>query len=142
MTDSLDQALLDILRRNARTPTAALARRLGISRTTLQGRMERLERQGHIRGYTLVENTDDDLLRAHVSIVITPRHSQKVERDLKTLPELRELHAVSGASDLIALLGAATTEAINRAIDDIGQMEGVERTVSAIILSTRFRRGN
>ncbi|MBF0892442.1 Lrp/AsnC family transcriptional regulator [Gluconobacter sp. LMG 1744] len=142
MTDSLDQALLDILRRNARTPTAALARRLGISRTTLQGRMERLERQGHIRGYTLVENTDDDLLRAHVSIVITPRHSQKVERDLKTLPELRELHAVSGASDLIALLGAATTEAINRAIDDIGQMEGVERTVSAIILSTRFRRGS
>ncbi|MBF0889078.1 MULTISPECIES: Lrp/AsnC family transcriptional regulator [Gluconobacter] len=142
MTDSLDQALLDILRRNARTPTAALARRLGISRTTLQGRMERLERQGHIRGYTLVENTDDDLLRAHVSIVITPRHSQKVERDLKTLPELRELHAVSGASDLIALLGAATTEGINRAIDDIGQMEGVERTVSAIILSTRFRRGS
>ncbi|MBF0877691.1 Lrp/AsnC family transcriptional regulator [Gluconobacter cerevisiae] len=142
MTDSLDQALLDILRRNARTPTAALARRLGISRTTLQGRMERLERQGHIRGYTLVENTDDDLLRAHVSIVITPRHSQKVERDLKTLPELRELHAVSGASDLIAILGAATTEAINRAIDDIGQMEGVERTVSAIILSTRFRKGN
>ena len=142
MTDSLDQALLDILRRNARTPTAALARRLGISRTTLQGRMERLERQGHIRGYTLMENTDDDLLRAHVSIVITPRHSQKVERDLKTLPELRELHAVSGASDLIALLGAATTEAINRAIDDIGQMEGVERTVSAIILSTRFRRGS
>jgi len=142
MTDSLDQALLDILRRNARTPTAALARRLGISRTTLQGRMERLERQGHIRGYTLVENTDDDLLRAHVSIVITPRHSQKVERDLKTLPELRELHAVSGASDLIALLGAATAEAINRAIDDIGQMEGVERTVSAIILSTRFRRGS
>lgn len=142
MTDSLDQALLDILRRNARTPTAALARRLGISRTTLQGRMERLERQGHIRGYTLVENTDDDLLRAHVSIVITPRHSQKVERDLKTLPELRELHAVSGASDLIALRGAATTEGINRAIDDIGQMEGVERTVSAIILSTRFRKGN
>lgn len=142
MTDSLDQALLDILRRNARTPAAALARRLGISRTTLQGRMERLERQGHIRGYTLMENTDDDLLRAHVSIVITPRHSQKVERDLKTLPELRELHAVSGASDLIALLGAATTEGINRAIDDIGQMEGVERTVSAIILSTRFRKGN
>lgn len=104
--------------------------------------MERLERQGHIRGYTLVENTDNDLLRAHVSIVITPRHSQKVERDLKTLPELRELHAVSGASDLIAILGAATTEAINRAIDDIGQMEGVERTVSAIILSTRFRKGN
>ncbi|MDE7540493.1 Lrp/AsnC family transcriptional regulator [Gluconobacter sphaericus] len=142
MTDPIDQTLLDILRRNARTPTAALARRLGISRTTLQGRIERLERQGRIRGYTLLENPDEDLVRAHVSIVLTPRHRQKVERDLKTLPELRELHAVSGASDLIALLGAATTENINRAIDDIGQMEGVERTVSAIILSTRFRKGH
>ncbi|GBR71897.1 Lrp/AsnC family transcriptional regulator [Gluconobacter kanchanaburiensis] len=142
MPDQTDQALLDILRRNARTPTAVLARRLGVSRTTLQGRIERLERQGHIRGYTLVESSDDDLVRAHVSIVLTPRHRQKVERDLKTLPELRELHAVSGASDLIALLGASTTESINRAIDDIGQLEGVERTVSAIILSTRFRRSH
>lgn len=140
MPDPTDNALLDLLRRNARTPTAVLARRLGVSRTTLQGRIERLERQGHIRGYTLLETLVEDPVRAHVSIMITPRHSQKVERDLRALPELRELHSVSGASDLIAVLGASGTEDINRAIDDIGSLKGVERTVSAILLSTRFRR--
>ena len=48
-----DQQLLSLLRENARAPTAELARRLGLSRTTVQSRIERLERQGVITGYTV-----------------------------------------------------------------------------------------
>ena len=43
--DATDHALLALLRDNAREPVAALARRLGLSRTTVQSRLERLERQ-------------------------------------------------------------------------------------------------
>ena len=139
MTDSDDRALLELLRKNARIPTAVLARRLGISRTTLQGRIERLERNGIIQGYTLIEATPQDPVRAHVSITLTPRQVSFVEKSLRSLPELRELHAVSGMSDLIAVLGATSTEAINQAIDDIGRINGVERTISAVILSTRYK---
>lgn len=51
--DEIDQALLAALRENARESTADLARRVGRSRTTVQGRLERLERRGVIQGYAL-----------------------------------------------------------------------------------------
>ncbi|MCQ9155831.1 Lrp/AsnC family transcriptional regulator [Acidomonas methanolica] len=135
--DPLDRALLELLRRNARMPAAQLARRLGLSRTTLQGRIERLERQGAILGYTVVEPGRSDAVRALVMITLSPRRAAQVERDLRSVPGLRELHAVSGPTDLVAMLGAETPEALDRAIDAIGAVEGVERTHSAMILSTK-----
>ncbi len=52
-TDEIDQNLLTLLRENARRPVADLARRLGLARTTVQARIERLETSGVISGYTL-----------------------------------------------------------------------------------------
>lgn len=52
-TDETDQNLLTLLRENARRPVADLARRLGLARTTVQARIERLESSGVISGYTL-----------------------------------------------------------------------------------------
>src|SRR5262245_30586234 len=49
--DDTDRKLIAMLRENARAPTAVLARRLGLSRTTVQARLERLERSGTISGY-------------------------------------------------------------------------------------------
>src|SRR3546814_19574606 len=49
---SVDEALLSLLRENARAPTAEIARRLQLSRTTVQSRTQRLERPGVIAGYT------------------------------------------------------------------------------------------
>lgn len=132
--DPLDKALLELLRKNARQPAATLARRLGMSRTTLQGRIERLERQGAITGYTIAEPAIADRVRAFVMITLTPRHAIQVERDLRAVDGLRELHAVSGSFDLMALLGAESPESLDRAID------GVQRTHSAMILSTKRAR--
>ncbi|EBU8132065.1 AsnC family transcriptional regulator, partial [Salmonella enterica subsp. enterica serovar Java] len=53
MTTDPDQALLNLLRGNARASTTELARRLGLSRTTVQSRIERLERKGVIAGYSV-----------------------------------------------------------------------------------------
>ena len=52
LTDA-DQQLLSVLRENARASTAQIARRLNLSRTTVQSRIERLEREGVISGYTV-----------------------------------------------------------------------------------------
>jgi DNA-binding Lrp family transcriptional regulator len=139
-TDPVDRTLLELLQRNARTPTTELARRLGLSRTTVQGRIDRLERLGVITGYTIrIRAQDTDAMRAHVMITIAPRHAKAVERALGQLAHVRALHAVSGPVDLIAILGAETPEALNGAIDTIGGIEGVERTTTAIILSTPMK---
>jgi DNA-binding Lrp family transcriptional regulator len=140
--DDTDRALLALLRENARAPTAELARRLKLSRTTVQSRLARLERSRAIAGYTVTAPADEEaaLVRAHILITLEPRKAAPIEAALRRIPELRTLHSVSGPFDLIAVVAAASIGELDSLIDRIGLLDGVERTTSAIVLSTRIQR--
>jgi len=140
--DATDRALLALLRENARLPTAELARRLKLSRTTVQSRLDRLERQRAITGYTVVvpDELEASLVRAHVMITVAPRQSGVIEATLRKIAEVRVLHSVSGPFDLIAIVAARSIGELDVLIDRIGELDGVERTTSAIVLSTRIER--
>jgi DNA-binding Lrp family transcriptional regulator len=137
-----DEQLLSVLRENARASTAEIARQLKLSRTTVQSRIERLERQGVITGYT-VRVTDDyetGLIRAHILVTVLPKQMPSVVAALRAMPEVRSLHSVSGAWDLIAMGAAPSVGDMDELTDRIGAIDGVERTTSSIILSTKFER--
>ena len=140
--DATDIALLALLRDDARASTAELARKLKLSRTTVQSRMERLQRRRVITGYTVVvpDELEADLVRAHVLITLAPKRSGAIEVALRKIPEVRVLHSVSGPFDLIAIVAAASIGELDALIDRIGGLDGVERTTSAIVLSTRIQR--
>ena len=140
--DPTDTALLALLRENARAPTAELARRLGLSRTTVQSRIERLQRRQVIQGYTVVvpDALEAGLVRAHVMITLAPKRSAAIEVALRKIAELRVLHSVSGPFDLIAIVAAASIGELDALIDRIGGLDGVERTTTAVLLSTRIQR--
>src|SRR5687768_11042470 len=142
MLDATDRALVALLRENARIGHAAAARRLKLSRTTVQARVESLERRGVIAGYTLrlADEVSRRLVRAHITIVIAPKASAAVTSALQRMPELRALHSVAGPFDLLAVVEAEDVPSLDAAIDRIGAIEGVERTQSSIILSTKFER--
>jgi DNA-binding Lrp family transcriptional regulator len=137
-----EQALLSLLRANARASTAELARRLGVSRTTVQSRIERLEQRGIIAGYgvRLSPDYEQGLVRAHVLLTVTPKLADKVVRSLQALPPVRTLHSVSGNFDMIVIVDAPSIRDLDTLLDEIGAMDGVERTSSSIILSTRIDR--
>ena len=59
---------------------------------------------------------------------------------LRRIAEVRVLHSVSGPFDLIAIVAAASIGELDALIDRIGALDGVERTTSAIVLSTRIQR--
>ena len=140
--DATDQQLLAQLRENARAPTADLARRLKLSRTTVQSRLARLERERVIAGYTVKVSPEAEAaqVRAHILITLEPRKSLAIETALGRIPELRTLHSVSGPFDLIAIVAASSIGELDHLIDRIGALDGVERTTSAIVLSTRIDR--
>jgi DNA-binding Lrp family transcriptional regulator len=123
MLSEADHALLSLLRENARASTAELARKLRVSRTTVQSRIERLEKRGMIRGYSvqLSPEYEQNLVKAHVLVTALPKLAMKVEATLRKIAWVRTLHSVSGQFE-------------------IGALEGVERTMSSIILSTRIDR--
>ncbi len=140
--DETDRELLSRLRENARAPTAALARQLGVSRTTVQSRIARLERTGAITGYTV--RTSDELergmIRALVMITLGPKQAAGVEAAVRRMPDVRALHSVSGPFDMIAEAATPSISEMDALIDRIGALEGVERTTSSVILSTKIDR--
>ncbi|RNJ41799.1 AsnC family transcriptional regulator [Mesorhizobium erdmanii] len=137
-----DRQLLMLLAEDARTPIAVLARRLDLSRTTVQTRLDRLEQEGVIAGYgvRLSDTYEHGLVRAHVMIVLKSKALGAVVRALRALPEVMSVHSVSGGFDLIADVAAPSISELDKTIDVIGDVEGVEKTQSSIILSTRFQR--
>ncbi len=142
MLSRADLDLIALLREDARAPTAELARRLGVSRTTVQSRIERLEARGIIAGYgvRLSPDYEKGLVRAHMLLTVTPKLADLVVRDLKALVQVRQLHSVSGSFDMIVIVESPSISDLDMLIDRIGAMEGVERTLSSIILSTRIDR--
>lgn len=142
MQSEADRSLIALLRQNARASTAELARKLGISRTTVQGRLDRLERSGVIAGYgvRLSEDYDNSLVKAHVLVTAEPKLSAGVHAALKQIPAVRTLHSVSGNFDMIVIVEAASIKELDGLIDRIGALEGVDRTLSSVILSTRIDR--
>ena len=129
---SADAQLLSALRENARASTAEIARRLGLSRTTVQSRMERLEREGVIRGYTVRvnEQVERGYIRAHILIPVAPKQMPAVVQALHEMPQVRSLHSVSGAHDLVAMGVVPTVVDMDELTDRIGALDGVtEATV-------------
>jgi len=137
-----DRALLSLLGENARTPVATLAKKLSLSRTTVQARLERLEREGVVIGYgvRLSDEYASSLVRAHILITIAPKALSMVTSSLEKVKAVVALHSVSGPFDLIAIIAAPSISELDQLIDQIGTIEGVERTLSSIILSTRIAR--
>ena len=142
MITEAEQALLTLLRANARASTAELARKLGVSRTTVQSRIERLEQRGIIAGYggRLSPDYEQGLVKAHVLLTVTPKLADKVVRSLEAMPPVRTVHSVSGNFDMIVIVDAPSIRDLDALLDQIGAMDGVERTSSSIILSTRIDR--
>ena len=135
-----DAKLIALLRSNAREPTASLARKLGLARSTVQERIARLEREGTIKGYTVKLSEDRAGLKAVVMISTDPKQGDRVAAELKKMTDVRSLSAVSGASDLIATVEAESPARLDAALDRIGRAHGVARTVSSIVLSEKFSR--
>jgi DNA-binding Lrp family transcriptional regulator len=137
-----DERLIALLKENARLSTAALARRLGVARSTVQSRLERLERGGVIRGYTveLGPGARARQVQAHAMIAVEPQQQSSVERKLRDMPAVATLLTVSGSYDLIAMLAAESTEALDAALDELRACPGVKSTTTSVVLSRRFER--
>ncbi len=140
--DIIDEKLLLALREDGRASTAKLARLVGRSRTSVQSRIERLQKQGVIVGFGVLLAPEHGLgaVRAHVMIKVGPKETRAVTAALRSIPQVRVLHSVSGDVDLIAVAATASVTEMDEVIDRVGALDGVERTNSSIILSTKFER--
>ena len=135
--DALDQALIALLRHNARTSIAQLAQSLGVARGTVTNRMARLEAEGVIAGYTVRLRPDagSDDIRAWCSIAVEG-HQQGVIRALLGEPGVEALHDTNGRWDLLAELRVGNLQALAETLERVRKIRGITATETSIHLQT------
>ncbi|MFC7594147.1 Lrp/AsnC family transcriptional regulator [Terrabacter sp. GCM10028922] len=141
--DAIDEQIVADLTRNARVSYAELAGRVLLSRNAVRQRIERLERQGHIAGYTIVRAGDDtgDVVSALVFVYRQDRlRGGDVLAALKRIPEVVICEILSGDFDIMVRLEAPSLERVRGIWEDIAKMPGVLDTVTALTLSSVVNR--
>lgn len=137
--DKTDERLVSALRHDARASLSDLAAQLGLSRTTVRARIEKLIRNGDIVGFTVVlkEDTVRDPVRGLMMIGIEGRGAGRITRQLQGLRAVRAIHSTNGRWDLIVELGTETLEELDAALGKIRSFEGISTSETSLLLATR-----
>jgi DNA-binding Lrp family transcriptional regulator len=141
--DATDRELLSLLQTNARESVTTLGKKLGVARTTVLARMQRLETSGVITGYSVRLNqaTLEKSLQAYVGLSVAPKSGRDVLKRLSKMPEIKLVCSVSGEFDYVAWIRADTPDALDRLLDEIGDIDGVSKTNTSVVLAERINRG-
>ena len=136
--DALDQQLISLLRKDARTNVAALAKKLGVSRGTVTNRITRLEDGGVIVGYTvrLRPDAEPSEISAWMSVAVEGNQTRAVIASLLGEPGVAELHDTNGRWDLLAELRATSLAELSQVLERIRLIRGISSTETSLHLAT------
>ncbi|WP_336779096.1 Lrp/AsnC family transcriptional regulator [Pantoea sp. USHLN256] len=133
-----DQHLIALLRENARMSVTELASQMKVSRATVQKRMEALEQDGTITGYTIKvkPGVEHNRIRAWMNVAVEGTKALSIVKQLRSDPAVYTLHSTNGKWDLLVELRADTLENFDRILGRIRRVEGIYNTETSILLST------
>ncbi|HEY5288611.1 MAG TPA: Lrp/AsnC family transcriptional regulator [Caulobacteraceae bacterium] len=134
--DETDRKLITLLRVNARTPVAALAKALKVSRGTVQNRIDRMLKSGVIGGFTIHVRDEIERVRAVMAIAVEGERSRAVLKALHGFPEVRAVHMTNGRWDMIAELETDSLAGFSDALDGVRLIEGISATETSLLLTT------
>ncbi|EEE38862.1 transcriptional regulator, AsnC family [Rhodobacteraceae bacterium KLH11] len=140
--DELDSRLLSALHRDARASLSELAELLGVTRTTVRSRLQRLKQSGEIVGFTVVTRQDvsESPVRGLMMLEIEGRGTERIRSRIAAMRQVRAVHSTNGSWDLIAEIGTETLGDLDEVLFQIRRMEGITRSETNLLLSTRKGR--
>jgi DNA-binding Lrp family transcriptional regulator len=139
--DALDARLIRALCDTPRAGVMELARQLGVARGTVQARLDKLQQRGIVSGF----DPDLDLramgyeVLAFVSLEIAQGRLDDVAKHLREIPEVLEIHSVTGPGDLHCRVVARTNDHLQHVIGRILEVQGINRTLTQIALTEQLR---
>lgn len=143
--DGLDQRIVEVFAAEPRVGVLECSRRLGVARGTVQARLDRMVRDGVIRGWgpELDPVAVGYPVTAFVTLEIRQHHPSRAAHDavaehLATIPEVLEAHTTTGAGDVLARIVAVSNSDLQRVIDQVVAFEGIVRASTVIALDTQI----
>jgi DNA-binding Lrp family transcriptional regulator len=141
--DRIDHQIVALLRENARRSFQDIGERVSLSAPAVKRRVDRLQRDGVIRGYSA--NIDPSALgwntHAFVELFCEGRMAgEKVRAAVAEHPEVEAAYTIAGAPSAILHLRASDTRHLEDALERLRDVPGVQRTQTQVVLSTLFER--
>ncbi|MBL4916805.1 Lrp/AsnC family transcriptional regulator [Szabonella alba] len=136
--DDLDRRLVAILRDDGRAAVSKLAVLLGVSRATVQARIDRLLNSGAVLGFTIRAREDSGPhgVRAIMMIEVSGQSTTQVIRSLRGITALHQLHSTNGNWDLVAHLSAESLADFDRILREVRGIPGITNSETSILLSS------
>lgn len=135
--DAVDEKLVSLLCRNARMTLTALAQALALSRTAVQARMARLERDKVIVGYRAImgdDGSEDEGLGAVLSLTFSQRPCRPVVEKFRHWPEITSYYSVTGPEDAYLVVRVSDAQALSQFVDRLSGLTGVASVRSSVVL--------
>ena len=119
-----------------------ITNKLGVSRATIKEHMVRLEQKNIIQGYTIRFHPEYEKhqVNSYVMISVDPKLISSVVQKIKQISTMESLQTISGIYDLITQVTCESTLKLDQTIDQITEIEGVEKTLTSIVLASKFQR--
>lgn len=139
--DSVDRRIIAALRTNGRITYADLGRQVGLSASAVHERVGKLESSGVITGYHAVVDPRAIGLDVTALVGVHPTDTaddEDVAAALAELPEIESCYRVAGDEAFVVKVRVATVDDLERALNRLRRIQGVARTRSTVVLSTRF----
>ena len=132
--DDLDRRLIGLLQQDASRPLKTLAAEVGLARSSVRERIERMEKAGVIRRYTIdVAVPEGPSAVLMVRLAQTPLPS--AVNAIVSMPEVFRCRSLSGDIDLLVEVGGADIAEVNRIRDRVAQVRGVVDVMTSFVLN-------
>jgi DNA-binding Lrp family transcriptional regulator len=135
--DDLDRQILDILRRDSRTPYTEIADEVGTSEGTVRNRVERLLDDGIIERFTVATRTGNVKAMIEIGVAVDVNTNEMSER-LADWKQVDFVWQVSGEEDIVLIVDASDTEGVNELITKARELEEVVSSKTRLILAERL----
>lgn len=137
--DALDARILTLFAAEPRIGVLECSRRLGVARGTVQARLDHLQARGIVRGFgpEVDPSALGYVVTSFATLEIRQGSGHEVAEHLAGVPEVLEVHTITGAGDLLCRIVARSNKDLQRVIDLVVDLPGIERTSTVIALSTR-----
>ena len=142
--DEIDEQLLIELNNNARISLVSLGERVHLSRNAVRQRIERMERDGIIAGYTVIRGKQAGVrspLRAYFFVYRADRmKGGEVLSTISNIPEVVRCDILSGDFDVLVSIEAESADRVQAIWEQIAALPGVINTVTSLSLSSPTNR--
>ncbi|SHG74662.1 Lrp/AsnC family transcriptional regulator [Halobaculum gomorrense] len=135
--DDLDRRILNLLRRDARTPYTEIAEEVGTSEGTVRNRVDRMTDEGVIERFTVTTRTGNVKAMVEISVDMNVNTSAVSDR-LADWEEVDFVWQVSGQEDIVLIVDCVDTRAVNELITRARELEEIEGTKTRLILDERL----